>query len=161
MEFLKKEKRFDFLYGGKPFAELEYEVSQTKAENVLTTTYFFKDGFKITNIAKKYGTAYEWVSWFENTGEKDTEIISELWDCCILLPLAHEEPLRWTAYQPEFEERTIIYAPAGSTWRYDEFCAFPDRRFPCVFPTGHITASTKAPSPTDKQTDSSHFCVAV
>ena len=138
MEFLKNQKRFDFLYGGKSFEELTYEVSQTEEGNVLTTTYLFQDGLKITNTATKHGDAYEWVNWFEYTGDKESEIISELWDACISLELPHEDPLRWTAYQPEFDERTIVYAPSGSTWTFDEFCAFPDRSADNRF-AGHLT----------------------
>ena len=138
MEFLRNQKRFDFLYGGKPFEELTYELSQTQEENVLTTTYLFQDGLKITNIATKHGDAYEWVNWFENTGDKETEIISELWDASISLELPHEDPLRWTAYQPEFNERTIVYAPAGSSWSFDEFAAFADRKADNRY-LGHLT----------------------
>lgn len=138
MEFLKGQKRFDFVYGGKPFEELDYEVFQKEEGNVLTTTYIFSDGLKITNIATKYGEAYEWVNWLENTGDTDTQIISELWDGCVSMPLPHEEPLRWTAYQPEFEELTTVYAPSGSTWSYDEFCSFPDRSADNRYP-GHLT----------------------
>ena len=57
MDFLRNEKRFDFLYGGKPFAELVYEVHYEENENVLTTTYLLADGLKITNIATKYDNA--------------------------------------------------------------------------------------------------------
>ena len=62
MDFLRNEKRFDFLYGGKAFVELEYEVHYEEKENVLTSTYVFQDGLKITNIATKYDNAYEWVN---------------------------------------------------------------------------------------------------
>ena len=138
MDFLKNEKRFDFLYGGKPFAELEYEVCYEENENALTTTYIFPDGLKITNIATKFDNAYEWVNWFENTGDSETEVISELWDAAVTMKLPHEEPLRWTAYQPEFEELTTVYAPSGSTWSFDEFCAFPDRSADNRY-AGHLT----------------------
>ena len=138
MDFLRNEKRFDFLYGGKAFAELEYEVSYEENGNVLTTIYLFSDGLKITNIATRYDNAYEWVNWFEHTGDKETEVISELWDASISLELPHEEPLRWTAYQPEFEELTTVYAPSGSTWSFDEFCAFPDRSADNRY-AGHLT----------------------
>lgn len=138
MDFLRNEKRFDFLYGGKAFAELEYSVHSEENENVLITTYVFSDGLKITNVSTKYNNAYEWVNWFENTGDKETEVISELWDASVSLKLPHEDPLRWTAYQPEFEELTTVYAPSGSTWSFDEFCAFPDRSAENRF-AGHLT----------------------
>ena len=105
MDFLKKQKRFDFLYGGVPFSELEYEMCRKEEGDVLITEYLLADGLKITNIATQYGDAYEWMNWWENTGNKDTQVISELWDGCVTLKLPHEEPLRWTAYQPEFEEK--------------------------------------------------------
>lgn len=127
MEFLKNNRRFDFLYGETPFSKRECQVVQTEGENELTTVYSFADGLKITNMATIHGDAYEWVNWFENTSDKPTEIISELYDACISLPLPHEEPLGRTAFQPEFGDVTAVYAPSGSTWGFNEFASFPDR----------------------------------
>lgn len=142
MNFLKTGRRFDFLYGEKPFAELDCNMVQAESENVLTTTYTFSDGLKITNIASKHGDAYEWVNWFENTSDMPTEIISELYDACISLPLPHEEPVGCTAFQPEFDDVTAVYAPTGSTWSYNEFCSFADRKDSDRF-IGHIPPGTK------------------
>lgn len=140
MEFLKNNRRFEFLYGGTSFSELGYEVIQTEGANELTTVYTLNDGFKVTNIATKKGEAYEWVTWFENTSDKPTEIISELYDACVSLPLPHEEPLGWTAFQPEFGDVTAVYAPTGSTWSFNEFASFSDRssnnRFDGHLPVG-------------------------
>ena len=127
MNLLKEQKRFTFTYGDTPFEELNYHTSQTETENTLTTVYTFDDGLKITNIATKHGEGYEWVNWLENTSDAPTQIISNLWDAYITLPLPHEEKLKWTAFQPEFDEVTTVYAPAGSTWSFDEFASFPDR----------------------------------
>jgi len=137
MEFLKNNRRFDFLYGGKSFADLDCKITQTQNENVLTTVYCFADGLKITNIATKYENAYEWVNWFENTSSEPTEIISELYDACVALPLPHEEPPKNCAYQPEFEDLTTVYAPSGSTWHSLEFTAFPDTKT-CDCFIGHL-----------------------
>ena len=93
MEFLKKNRRFDFLYGGKAFEELEYEVSQKEEGNVLTTTYLLPDGLKITNIATKFDNAYEWVNWFENTSDQPTGVISALYDACITLPIVESSTI--------------------------------------------------------------------
>lgn len=142
MEFLKDNRRFDFLYGEKPFSELDCNMVQTENGNVLTTTYTLLDGLKITNIATKHDDAYEWVNWFENTSDKPTEIISELLDGCIVLPLPHEDPLGWTAFQPEFDDVTTVYAPTGSTWSFDEFASFPDRSDTNCF-IGHLPPRTK------------------
>ena len=128
MEFLKNNRRFDFLYGGTAFSALDCTTEQTENENVLTTTYTFADGLKITNVAKKYGDAYEWVNWFENTSDQPTEIISELYDAAVSLPMPHEEPRPMSAYFPAFEEGTVIYAPIGSAQTFDEFCTFADRK---------------------------------
>lgn len=126
MDFLKKNRRFDFLYGDKPFKELSCEKQQTQAGNVLTTVYTLPDGLKITNVATKYENAYQWVNYWENTGDAPTEIISDLWDCKITLPLPHEDPLGWTPVLPDTEKMTKIYAPKGSVWGYDEFSDFPE-----------------------------------
>ena len=142
MDFLKTNRRFDFLYGETPFSKLECQVMQTEGENELTTVYSFADGLKITNMATIHGDAYEWVNWFENTSDKPTEIISELYDACLSLPLPHEEPLGWTAFQPEFNDVTAVYAPTGSTWSHDEFCSFVDRADNNRF-IGHIPPGTK------------------
>lgn len=137
MEFLKNNRRFDFMYGEKPFSDLDCNMMQTVNGNNLTTTYTFPDGLKITNIATKHGDAYEWVNWFENTSNKSTEIISELWDACITLPIPHEEPLGYVALLPDTNEMTTIFAPKGSTWEFDEFCSFPDQNCSNRF-RGHI-----------------------
>ena len=140
MEFLKNNRRFEFLYGGTSFSELSYEVIQTEGTNELTTVYTLNDGLKVTNIATKNSDAYEWVNWFENTSDKPTEIISELYDACISLPLPHEEPLGRTAFQPEFGDVTAVYAPSCSTWGFNEFASFPDHnsnnRFDGQLPAG-------------------------
>ena len=95
MKFLKENRRFDFLYGKKPLDECDFSVSVEEKGNEITTVYTFNDGLKVTNIAKKIDKfgAYEWVNWFENTGNKSTEIISDIWDACFSVPLEYEHPL--------------------------------------------------------------------
>ena len=128
MDFLRNNRRFDFVYGKTPFSDLDCNVRQTETGDELITIYALPDGLRITNVASKHGGAYEWVNWFENTSDRPTEIISELYDADISLPMPHEDPLPWTAFQPEFGDVTAVYAPIGSTWRFDEFCAFADRK---------------------------------
>lgn len=127
MEFLKNTRLFDFLYGDKSFWELPCQKEQTVSGNVLTTVYALPDGLKITNIATRYENAYEWVNYFENTGSAPTEILSDLWDCKVTLPMPHEDPMGWTADLPDTKTMTKIYAPQGSVWEYNEFSDFPDR----------------------------------
>ncbi len=129
MEFLKNNRRFDFLYDGKSLNEYDFSIEQTKSNNTLTTVYSFADGLKVTNIAKKYEnpTAYEWVNYFDNTSDKPTKIISELFDGFVEIPFEHEEQRKWEAYFPDFKTATKIYAPSGSTWSSDEFYCDVDR----------------------------------
>lgn len=129
MKFLKENRRFDFLYDGKNLNECEFLVSVSEDSNTLTTVYLFSDGLKVTNIARKYKnpTAYEWVNYFENTSDKPTKIISELFDCCITLPFEHEDDRKWEAYFPDVKTATKIYAPSGSTWSADEFYCNVDK----------------------------------
>ena len=143
MNFLKNNRLFDFLYDGKPFSERNYNIVQTEKANTLTTVYTLEDGLKITNIAQKKGDAYEWVNWFENTSDQPSLIISELYDACISLALPQEEPLGWTAFQPNFEDVTAVYAPTGSSWDCQEFSCFPDNSTNNIFDGQLAVGKTK------------------
>ena len=83
MDFLKNNKRLSFKLDGQDAWDLDYETEITEDGNTITTVYSFKDGLKVTNIAKKYDKfgAYEWVNYLENTSDKCSGIITELWDC--------------------------------------------------------------------------------
>lgn len=122
MDFLK-DRRFSFKLGGVDAWETEYTCTEQKSGTELTTVYCFKDGLKITNKAKKYSEfgAYEWVNYIENTSNEPTEIISELWDCAVELPMEHEEDRAFTAYLPDSRLATKVYAPKGSNWDDQEF----------------------------------------
>ena len=123
MELLKNSKRFSFKLDGVSAWEKEYTVSTEERENELITTYLFEGGLKITNIARKYEKhgAYEWVNHLENTGSEPTEVISELFDCDVTLPMPHEDPKKATSYIEDKNLATQIYNPAGSTWHALEF----------------------------------------
>lgn len=123
MEFLKANRRFDFLYDGKALDECNFTVTQNIDDNTVTTVYSFEDGLKVKNIAKKHENpiAYEWVNYFENTSDKPTKIISELFDCYFESPFEHEDVRKWEAYFPDSKTATKIFAPSGSTWSADEF----------------------------------------
>lgn len=123
MNFLKDNKRLSFKLNGKNAWDLEFELKTAEEDNTLIAVYQFKNGLKVTNISKKhdkYG-AYEWVNYFENTSDKPSEIISELWDCDCTLPLEHEEETKFVAYRPEPESASKIYAPSGSNVDKKEF----------------------------------------
>lgn len=129
MNFLKNNKRFSFKLNGENAWDLDFKSKAMEEGNTLTTVYQFENGIKVTNISKKhdkYG-AYEWVNYFENTSDKPSEIISELWDCDCTMPLEHEENRKWEAYFPDIKTATKIYAPSGSTWTMKEFYSDIDK----------------------------------
>ncbi len=122
MDFLKQHTRLSFLYGNSDAMDLPHTVEVAQNSNELTTVYTFEDGLKVTNIARKspkYGT-YEWVNYFENTGTENTQIISELWDCDVALPAAHEEPKGASPWYPSRDQYMFVLNPNGST-NVDEF----------------------------------------
>lgn len=136
MQLLKSSKRFSFKIGGKDAWETPHRTEVTEQDGVLTSVYYFENGLKVTNVAKKHAgyPAYEWVNYFENTANTPSELISELWDCDWNLPIAHEDDPKPTAYLPDKKTATKIYAPAGSTWDALEFYCQVDKcagnRFP-------------------------------
>lgn len=159
MEFLKNNRRFSFKLGNENIWDLDYTSEVTEEGNTLITTYFFKGGLKVTNIAKKYEEfdAYEWVNYIENTSEMPTDVISELWDCDCSFPMEHEAPYKNTAYFPDKATATKICVPSGSEWAMDEFCCDVDkavlsRRINHIYPgevkiystTGGRSSDTKA-----------------
>lgn len=123
MEFLKKNKRFSLKLDYETIWDLDYQSETKEENNSIITTYFFKNGLKLINAAKKYEKygAYEWVNYIENTSDFPTGIISELWDCDCTLPLEYEANRKAEAYFPDVNQATKLYAPSGSTWVKDEF----------------------------------------
>lgn len=128
MDFLKNSKRFSFKLDGVNIWKTEYKCEVSEKNNELTTVYYFKDGIKVTNIAKKYAEfdAYEWGNYIENTSDMPTGIISELRDCDCELPMEYEDIRRWSATLSDPETTTKILAPTGSTCVEDEFSTAPD-----------------------------------
>lgn len=116
MNFLKSNKRLSFCYGGKSIWDTELHTSIKECGDEVSFEYILKDGLKIINCAKKYPDfdAYEWVTWFENTGNEPTEIISDLYDCDIDIPFEHDEPYKSTAFIPNSDLMMKIYAPSGA-----------------------------------------------
>lgn len=128
MDFLRKNRRLSFLYDGKPFSESEHKVTETENGNSLTVIYEFKDGLRVTNVARKINKfgAYEWVNWLENTSDKPTSMITELCDCDVNAALESETERKWTAFLGVGETDTKIYAPSGSMCECKEFCCNAD-----------------------------------
>ena len=131
MEFLKNNKRFSFKLDGINCWETDYSVKINEKENEIVTEYLFDGKLKITNIAKKYPdfNGYEWVNYIENISNVPTGIISELWDCDCAFPIKHEDEFFRTAYIPDSQTATRIFAPKGSLCEIDEFTCDADRMF--------------------------------
>ena len=158
MDFLRDNTRFSFLYGGKNAFENEYERSVVQDGDILTVTYTFKDGLKITNTGKKYEKygAYEWVNYIENTSDKPSDIISGLFDCDITLPIEHEEVKKKESYLRDIYTSTRIFAPKGSTWRTNDFSSDADvmdhaQRPNHIYAGGTKTYATSGGRSSDKQ----------
>ncbi|NLZ36543.1 MAG: hypothetical protein GX897_03590 [Clostridiales bacterium] len=119
---------FEFKYDGKNLDESVENIDVSDEGKVKRTVYSFGGGLRVTTeLTAHSGGAYEWVNRFENLSDKPTGLISDIDDASVLLPLPYEEPRRWTAYLPDKDRVTKIFAPSGSTWRWDEFYSDPDR----------------------------------
>ena len=123
MEFLKKNERLSFLYGGEDAFSQNFSKQIEEKGNEIVTTYLFEDGLKVTNIAKKYPEydAYEWVNYFENTGDKNTQLISELWDASCDVKIGQADKFEWVAKFPDIDDLTRIYNPMGSECASEDF----------------------------------------
>lgn len=129
MEFLEKSRRFSFKQNGENAWDLHFTLEEKREGNTLTAIYRFEGGLKVTNVLKKYEkyAAYEWVSYFENTSDMPSGILSELWDCNCTLPMEHEEDYRYKAYLPDIKAATKIYAPYGATVSAKDFYSDVDK----------------------------------
>ena len=111
-----------FLYDGVPFAQLDKKATIGREGNRYITEYLLPDGLKITGICTEYPQygAYEMINYLENTGKKNSGIISELFDMNVEFPL--ENSIRdadWGATgQTPY---TRIFAPKGSMRAADDF----------------------------------------
>ncbi len=116
-------KRFSFQYDGKDIFSYNLKATIQENENEKIFEYTTEDGLKFTNTLKFYPefSAAEWVTWFENTSDKPSKILSDIYDCDINIPFPHDDNLPWCAYIPESDNDTKIYAPYGSRWDKHEF----------------------------------------
>lgn len=123
MQHLKQFKKLALCYGGEPI-DLSSRIEKiTEEKDRLTTVYKIADGLYVTNRARKFEKfgAYEWVNEIESTRDKESEIISELWDGVFSIGIGHEEKYVSRGGAAAIEEGTMVYAPNGSVCRYFEF----------------------------------------
>ncbi len=132
---IKNSKRFSFLYGGKDIFSYNLSLKETEKDNEKIFEYTTEDGLRFTHILKSYPefNACEWVTWFENTGDKPGKILSQINDGDVDIPFEHDDELGWSAYIPEADKDMKIYSPRGSLWDKKEFyCdvdAFEENRY--------------------------------
>lgn len=129
LENFKKLKPLSFLYAGKPFEEAIISKAEVVSEDSLTATYDLTASLRVTSTLRyiREFDACEVVNRFENIGSEPTELVSELWDCSLTLPLDHEVEYRHIATLGDPQASTRLYAPTGSDWSSYEFYSDPDR----------------------------------
>ncbi len=138
MDFLRNTRRFDFLYGEKPWDEVKKTGFVTEKDNEIVSIYYIEDALTVKNTAKKYEAfgAYEWVNSLE--AKKDTELLSELWDAVFTFSTEkNKNPMR-RAYIPGKESEVILQTPAGSNLSVTEFYANPEHLEVDFAPRSHL-----------------------
>lgn len=144
-----------FRYGEKRISELVQQAeqtTQTKRENQVvetTQTYLFPDGLKLTVIQKQFEKyhACQWLTWFENTAQTDSQIISDVYDCDAMYPMEYDTPVPF--YYTPGRETAHIYNPIGSNGIREEFFCKPKPlqvgKYECYAPEGGRSSSGIAP----------------
>jgi len=125
-----KQAKISFLLNGVSYKELSAKITVQERGNTVRTTYLFDGGLRVTNILNIHPEfdACDWVNEWENTGDSPSEIISELWDCCVELPFPPcAEKTTRKAYLPKSENVIKVYSPSGSDWSGSEFYCDVDR----------------------------------
>lgn len=89
---------FKFNYGNKKYSFKDFKDNKLKIENLLVTLEL-----------KEYSefSAKEWLLYFENIGEEDTDIISDISDCNYVIELPQIESTT-TAYIPPKKSRSVF-----------------------------------------------------
>lgn len=124
MQNIVNKPLLSFLLNGQNFNELSPSITVQKADNTVQTTYLFDSALKLVNTIRYYPEfdACDWVNEWENTGDAPSELISELWDCDVDLPLPPcEAKTTARAFLPKSENVIKVYSPFGSEWSAREF----------------------------------------
>lgn len=143
---IKNARKLSFLLDGAPFDTLDPKVTVTQSENCVQTVYEFEGGLRLTNTARYYPAfdACDWVNEWENTGARESGVISALRDCDVVLPLPPCEPkVTGRAYLARPEEAVKLYAPRGSDWSGQEFTCDVDRLLGSHYPYWFETVGSK------------------
>ena len=138
MSFYSNKQLFSFKLDGIDSKDLNCKISATVDDNITTTVYDYDGGLRITNIFKKYDDfgAYEWVNYYENTSNEPTGILSDVFDCDVLVPLENDVDDLGAVWLPDRDDCTKIYAPCGSTCSPEEFYSDADSHGMTYFKQG-------------------------
>ncbi len=137
MEFLKNKPFLSFKYDGVK-ADLEKAETDIHNDIGITTVTYIIDSLKVTTVFKNFCGAAEWVNTFENIGDKDTKLISDICDCDISVPFKEDFLPQSRAFVAD-GVNTLIYSPNGSEWTDYDFCCETEkigsnnRRFAAIF----------------------------
>ena len=107
---------------------LKYGEKEYRFGTANNAKYELDDGVSVEVETKAYHefNAVEWVLWFENKSDKNSEIFSEINDSDTLLSLKHPEPKR-PGYMPKQGDACVITmkgkVPGEYYWENDEVSA--------------------------------------
>ena len=138
---------FSFRYGGKPFEELEKTKTVRTENDRQVTEYLLPDGLRVTHTVEKQGDAFSWVTWFEHTGEADSQMLTDIYDGDVRLPFPADRKPVERAFVANGTD-TRIFAPNGSDWSDTEFCCETEQiggdnqRKAAIFPGQHRRFAT-------------------
>lgn len=130
IDIVQKHIRPSLCLGGIPYLDTAPTVRVEHNGRITRTVYECKGGLRLTTTVCRYTDydAIDLVNEWENIGSEPSDIISELYDCDVVLPLPPCEPkLTGRAYLPQEGNAIKLYAPRGSDWSEIEFTCDVDR----------------------------------
>ena len=131
VKYFTAAERLSFQYGETPFWKVHKTVSDQNEKGAFIKEILLPDGLKISKTVRAFEAfgAYEWVTWFENTSDKESGIISELYDGDFQIPFDRDEIPPSKGCLPG-EQTAKIYNPIGSIWSRTEFSCEPQTILP-------------------------------
>jgi alpha-galactosidase len=130
---------FSFKYDEKNIKDVHCKKTVRVEDGKSITEFLFDDGLKVTNILTDLGGAYDWVTWYENTADNGSKMLSEIYDCDVEIPFEYDALPKSRAFIAD-GVNTLVFNPTGSIWADNEFTcetekfAVYNRRFASIFP---------------------------
>ena len=110
---------FSFNYAGRNYTAADFENGKLKTDNQLLVS--------ATKVEYEEFDAYESLLWFENTGDSDSRVISDIKDCDVVFPFEIDKTKRkpW-GYIPDKNDLCVIsmngMVEAERYWENDAIC---------------------------------------